>query len=151
MSFSLFIRRWSHIGRKPIYVDASTVKFDLKEVNRDFPFLNFRVTKSHWILNVEGPLGKAKVPIIHGLKLEGVPSADRPKNDAEELQLKLQLDETNRPIMTKYHEKFVQAMWGTTNALLRNTIAGVTEVRPIASFIIGACGNCEARGCWIQG
>lgn len=140
----LLLRRWSHVGRRPIPIE-SNVNIDLLvPPTRLRPA--FGKTGVGNIIRVTGPLGSMGLPLHHGLKLTVGPGLVQ-----DERLLRIEVDQESFDRMSKYSQKFVRAMWGTTTSLLRRHVEGVTEVLLYALLFInlGIPGSSPSSWGWI--
>lgn len=121
MPLGTILKRWSHVGRRPITLNelASINVLPAPRGGR----VNFGTTHIEQLIQVRGPLGVADIPFYHGLVLRAESGLL-----SEEKILRVDLNHTAIEAMSKYRKKFVRSMWGTTNSLLRQTIEGVIEV-----------------------
>jgi ribosomal protein L6P/L9E len=71
----------------------------------------------------KGPLGELSFPIHQGLKWE-----IKPGQVECEQQLSLEIDKKVFEKLSKYDQKFVRSMWGTTASGLNRIVEGVSEV-----------------------
>ncbi|KGG51272.1 hypothetical protein DI09_3p340 [Mitosporidium daphniae] len=135
-----FRRLYSFIGKQPILVDAS-VKIEISPIIDDSS-KTFKRTEYATLVRMDGPLGAVSFPIVKGLVVSHklntnsdptlAASADTLSTDSsreQELFVSLDLDRSlSGQKVTKYQEKFVKSMWGTTQKLLSNFAIGITEV-----------------------
>lgn len=114
--------RHSHVGRRPVIFEPDRIKINPIPVKGHRPS-SFQQTPIIERILARGPLGELSFPIHHGLKWsikEGHIEAER--------QIVVEIDKQIYDSMTKYNQKFVKAMWGTTASGLNRIIEGVGEV-----------------------
>lgn len=140
-------RFFSFIGKQPILLEPN-VKINISPIVGD-PSKTFKRTEYATLLKMEGPLGNVSFPIVRGLllnpkykkdldtnPLEGSTSTPIMSCSQQELLVSLDPERDNYEYkLTKYQEKFIQAMWGTTQSLLSNFAVGITEVRYNKHFL----------------
>lgn len=118
MNLSLWSsRRYSYIGKKLIPIQDAAIA-----INRNdevVPNL-FGKTKIAQKIYINGPLGKCIIPIHSGLAINRIPSEE---GDCLQIHLDNSFEALDHPA-----KRFVRAMWGTTNSLIRNSIVGVCKV-----------------------
>lgn len=71
---------------------------------------------------VKGVLGELHFPVHSGLKIEIKPYSDMIN------QIKIWKDEKIEEDYNKHKKRLLNSMWGTTNAVLKHMIEGVSEV-----------------------
>ncbi len=135
------LRRWSHIGRRPIAVDAS-VKVAI--VPRQAPLsVPFGQTAAYKAITMSGPLGTAEFPIHKGIRV-----AIGPGPSPDERSIAVSIDEDALSRMSKYCQKFVKSMWGTTTSLIRQRMEGVVDVGRSRRFTECTFGSSLHRELW---
>lgn len=70
-----------------------------------------------------GPLGTMSYPLHKGLKCQVIPGLIE-----SEQQVTVDLDKEVFDKMSKYKQKFVKSMWGTTASGINRMVEGVNEV-----------------------
>lgn len=131
MQFSLLIKQfYSHIGRRCIAVPQA-VSISLENVKEfEVPRFN-RTPKQHFIV-VKGPKGELKFPLHYGLQL------DLGKGKAnDEASLVLSMSDKIAESLGKHQRKFLKSMWGTTQAILRNSVDGVFQGHQLPIRVVG--------------
>ena len=138
---SLGIRRfYSFIGKQAILIDPG-VKLDISPIIGDSS-KTFKRTEYATLVSMDGPLGSASFPVIRGLvvthksnptldsnAIDNADASSVASSSEQELSIALNLDSSFIGYkLTKYQEKFVKSMWGTTQKLLSNLAIGITEV-----------------------
>lgn len=127
---SNFFKRWSHIGRKPIPFD-SRVKVSILDALGPHPTV-YGHTRIEKEVQVSGPLGTLKFPIHRGL--EATLSEGRVSG---EMQINISLNDSFIDRIHKRGNQFIRAMWGTTAAILRQHVEGVTEGHQVVLKLVG--------------
>ena len=114
-------RRWSHVGRRLVSIDPRVaVDFIPLSLRSQVPFGQTAAVQA---VRVSGPLGSSDFPIVRGLTV----SLEQGAVPGEKV-LRVDVDSKELGRMSKYCQKFVKSMWGTTNSVLRQNVEGVLEV-----------------------
>jgi ribosomal protein L6P/L9E len=118
----IFLQRfYSHVGKRPI-IFPDSVKLALENVS-DIVQPSFNTTPIINQLTFSGPLGNSSFPIHFGMKFNFSKGKVYGENN-----LTLSIDNDIFDTFTKYQKKFIKSMWGTSNAVIRNIVQGVSEV-----------------------
>lgn len=124
--YGTLLRRWSHVGRRPITLhELASIDVLPAAGGR----ADFGKTHIEQLIRLRGPLGTADIPLHHGLVLRAEPGL----LPGEKI-LRVSPDPVAIKSMSKYCKKFVRSMWGTTNSLLRQHVEGITEVCAARAF-----------------
>lgn len=115
-------RRFSHVGRRPALFEPALVNISIKPKPRSISRV-FQQTPVVQKIVASGPLGVLSYPIHHGLTCQVVDG-----HVPTEKKLVVDLDKDAFDKMSKYKQKFVKSMWGTTASGLNRMIEGVSEV-----------------------
>lgn len=127
--FSFLLRRWSHIGRRPVAFDS---RVNVAIVDKLGPPVSvFGHTRIAQCVQVSGKLGSLQFPVHRGLTVNVSDSAV-----SGEKILNVSMDEAVCARFPKRCRKFVRGMWGTTAAVLRQHIEGVTDVCLLSSTLL---------------
>lgn len=96
----------------------------------DIPRFN-RTPRQHNVV-VKGPKGELKFPLHYGLQLNLQEGKAK-----DESSLRISMNTEVYSSLNKYQKKFIRSMWGTTQAILCNTIEGVSEGHQIPIRVVG--------------
>jgi ribosomal protein L6P/L9E len=119
--FFYFQRFYSHVGKRPI-IFPDSIKLALVNVP-DIAHPAFNTTPIINQLTFSGPLGNSSFPIHYGMRFNFSKSKVFGENN-----LILSIDNGIFDTFTKYQKKFIKSMWGTSNAVIKNIVQGVSEV-----------------------
>lgn len=129
--FIRLYRRYSHVGRRPVVYEPATVKIEAIPVQNHRPS-SFRQTPIVERIIAKGPLGELSFPIHKGLKWSIAPGQIQ-----SEKQITVDIDKSLYDSMTKYNQKFVKSMWGTTSSSLNRIVEGVAEGYHVSLRLVG--------------
>lgn len=124
------IRFYSHVGKRSIAVPNS-VDISLKNIRElEIPRFN-RTPKQHNVV-VKGPKGELKFPLHYGLQIDLLSGKAK-----DEASLNISMSKEIFSSLGKYQRRFIKSMWGTTQAILQNTIEGVCHGHQIPIRVVG--------------
>lgn len=118
---NFYQRFYSHVGRRSI-ICPDSVKLAL-ENGPYYVKSAFNTTPIINQLTFSGSLGESSFPIHFGIKFNF-----REGKISGENNLILSIDNDIYDNATKYQKRFIKSMWGTSNAVIKNIIQGVSEV-----------------------
>lgn len=115
--------RFSHVGRRPVIFEPARISLTPIDIP-NARSKGFQQTPIVQRIVAKGPLGELSFPIYQGLKWE-----IKPGQVECEQQLSLEIDKEVYETLSKYDQKFVKSMWGTTASGLNRIVEGVSEVK----------------------
>lgn len=111
----ILTRTYSYIGKQRIALDDGVSVSIINVLKKQPPC--YRSTGIPKIIKITGNKGTVDFPIHYGLTV-----------DHDSNTLRIHRNEDVYKNLNTHQQKFVNSMWGTTNKILSNNIAGVTEV-----------------------
>lgn len=130
--FGVLGKRYSHIGKRPIYL-TQEIESNIQHIDN----INetFRTTPMITLVTLKGPLGSLSVQIPKGLTVKSTPGT--PGDDSLPETMFIHRNDSIYSLLNKYKKKFVNSMWGTTNSLLRRHCIGVTDGHRVIIRLVG--------------